>query len=571
MLRYKQVDMKIREGNSFYCKDMSGTISSIDIANTSSDVTIPFVFDGGYKGDELTQKIANILNLPDVHGWSVVDEEEHLVMVHYASAADMNIYGQLRGVLVDTEAGAVVANSFGYTPTAVASELVEVDGHLSVKDQDGHTHVFPMNDVVIKRVFEGVVIRVIWHKSKCYRITHRRINPVRSRWGSSKSFISMYEEAGGPTAEQLFDTTKPYSSTCYDFLVVDQSLLVGTRQKISCPYLVRLAQREMDIKRPADEVAPGLPIFTTTDNIGGIVSEPVIHDPKLLSLDEANSHLKYGYYNGFEVNDTRQLTGEAVIIYRTVDSHVVDIVKVHSPSYEWRVNMRGNNPNINNQFYSLLNIAYIDIDTTEKWEALKQKLIMLPLYDEQSLKDLYAQNQAILTIPSGEVNQEDYDTRDSRIHLLWMNYVLSLPFSVQADALNILSNFRKDRDDLIDWISNIEATTKEIESSELHERVKGLISSSRRLSRERVANGTNYSLKGSHMKLPVIIKSTLRNLINKEKGPSLYNLVRAMKEARKPALPTTEQPSLSGAPTELLTAEPESTTEVDPIDSTTTA
>jgi hypothetical protein len=534
---------------------MSGTISSISIANTSGDVTIPFVFDAGYKGDALTQQIAKILNLPDVHGWSVIDEEEHLVMVHYASAADMNIYGQLRGVLVDIEVGAIVANSFGYTPTAIASELLEVDGNLAVKDQDGHTHVFPMNDVVIKRVFEGVVIRVIWHKGKCYRITHRRINPIRSRWGSSKSFISMYEEAGGPTAEQLFDTTKPYSSTCYDFLVVDPSLLVGTRQRVNCPYLVRLAQREMDIKRPIDEVAPGKPTFITTDTIGGVVSEPILHDPKLLSLEEANSHLKYGYYNGFEAGDIRQLTGEAVIIYRMVNDHIVDIVKVHSPSYEWRVNMRGNNPNINNQFYSLLNIVYTNIDTTDKWETLKQKLIMLPLYDEQSLKDLYAQNQCILTIPLGEVNQEDYDIRDSRIHLLWMNYVLSLPFSVQADALNILSNFRRDRNDLVTWLSGIESNTKDIEATELPERVKGLISSSRRLSRERVASGTNYSSKGSHMKLPVIIKSTLRNLIYKEKGPSLYNLIREMKEARKPAVPITEQPSI-------VESSPESPTEL---------
>jgi hypothetical protein len=531
--------------------------SSIEIANTSESTqetntspVIPFVFDGSYKGDDLTKRVREILNLPEIKGWTIVDTCDELAMVHYDDNADMTIYGHLRGVLVDTESGSVIADSFGYTPTAVTSELTTDNDVISVCDQEGVCHSFPVDDVTIKRVFEGVVIRAIWHKSKLFLITHRKINPVRSRWGPSKSFITLYTDAKGPTAEQLFDVTKPYSSTCYDFLVVDESLLVGTRQKVTSPYLVCLAQRTMDIKRPVEEVAPGVSTFETNEHVSGSITEPVILNPKKLTIAEANKHLKFGYYNEFTVGDPRQLTGEAVIMYRMENGSIKDIVKVHSPSYEWRVVMRGNNPNIANQFYSMLNIAYPEIKEQAAWDTFKQKLILFPLYDEQSLKDLYSQTKAILTIPEGTTSRMDYNNKDSRIHLLWMNYVLSLPSSMQGDGLELLSQFKNDRDQVIEWIQNIESSNKDIETADVHVRVKGIISSSRRLARDRVAGGNNFSARGTRMNLPLLIKSTIRNLIHKENGPSLYGLVREMKRSRTassaPTLPAnTEMPSVS--------------------------
>jgi hypothetical protein len=428
----------------------------------------------------------------------------------------------------------VIADSFGYTPTAVAPELVLKEGKLRIQDTDGVTHVFDPEAVNIKRVFEGVVIRTIWRKSRLYRITHRTINPVKSRWGGSKSFLTLYDEASGPTAEQLYDVTKPFSSTCYDFLVVDQALLVGTRQQVNKPYIVLLSSREMDIKRPAEDVAPGhfgtvattVPIAT---NIGGSVNNSVIHLPAALSLTEANHHLKFGYYNEFAVDDLRQLTGEAVIVYRMENNAVADVVKVHSPAYDWRVNMRGNNPNVPLQFYCLLNMAYGDVSETEAWETFKKRFVLLPAYDEKSLKELYAQSKMLLMIPSGEVSQDDYVNRDDRIHLLWMNYVLSLPVHLQETALDLLSQFRKDRNDLIDWLQTLESSTQNIEAADIPERAKGLISSSKRLARDRIAKGENYSQKGAYMKLPTLIRSTIRNLVNKENGPSLYALIRDSK------------------------------------------
>lgn len=514
--------------------------SSIEIANTGSAepvsevvaplTLLPFELDMSYKGDAVTRHAARILGKKDINGWEVLEAEEDLALVHYTKDSDLAANGHLRGVLLDLETDAIIAESFGYTPTAVTRELkVDNESRIVVEDTEGVKHTFPLADTTLKPVFDGVVIRALWRKNAMKLITHRRTNAERSRWGSSKYFLTMYREAGGPTAEQLFDTTKPFSSTTYDFLVVDQPLLVGTRQKVNKPYIVFLAQRTVDPKRPAADVAPGRATFALNTRIGGSVNESMIHEPKNLTLAQANHHLNYGYYNAFETADERQLTGEAVIMYRMVDGVVEDIVKVYSPAYEWRLQMRGNNANIQLQFYCLLNTVYADLNTDQAWELFKKRYIMFPLYDEESLKESYAKSGMILTLPTADASPDDYNTRDERIHLLWINYLVSLPPHAQSEALSFLSDFKKDRADFIEWIQEVEQQTKNIEGADVPDRVKGLISSARRLARERVASGENYSAKGSFMKLPMVIKSTLRNLINKENGPSLYGLVRDSK------------------------------------------
>ena len=251
--------------------------------------------------NEIVKLVAKIINFPISNDWSIVDQNEHLVLVHYSDTADMNMYGILRGVLVDTEVGAVIADSFGYTPTTIASSLTSVDGNLTLRDKNNTSHVLPIGNIIIKPVFEGIVMRIIWHKKKCYQITYRKINPYRSRWGYSKTFTSLYQEAGGPAPEQLFDTTKSYSNTVYDFLIVDQSFLIASRQRVNKPYLVFLTKRTMNIKRPVDETASGTIKFEMREKITGIVNESFILNVKSFTLEEANKHLMFGYYNKFDI------------------------------------------------------------------------------------------------------------------------------------------------------------------------------------------------------------------------------------------------------------------------------
>jgi len=498
------------------------TTTEINIENTC----VPFTFDMNYKGDEIQQKVCKILGLDYVKGWSILDTDGNLALVHYNEQADPYELGHLRGVVVDTETETVVANSFGYTPTAVAYSLEEVDGKISLLDQNQHNHVFEVSNVTIKRAFEGVVLRVIWYNNKFYQITHKKIKSESSRWGSPKRFVTMYQEANGPTAEDLFDTTKPYSNTVYEFMVVEKSLLVGTRQVVNKPYLVLLSQTQVDLKRPEDQVGKGKDL-TTSSEISFVVNESFVHQPLKLTLQEANSFLKYGYYNPYVHPDIRQYPGESLIMY-VENEGKTQALKVNSLSYDWRVSLRGNNPNIVHQFYLLLTGMYEEFSIN-----LFNKYIPFHPYTPQQLKSFFDRSSPFVKIPIGEINPQNYFSRDARIQLLWVNYWFSLPVTSQESALNIWKDFVTDRNNVATWLQNFEATFPNLDALEIPLRAKQIIIASRKLAKETVQKGQNVGLNGSFIGPVQVVKNTIKNLVNKERGKSLYDLVRAMKKEQK--------------------------------------
>jgi hypothetical protein len=557
-----------------------------------------------YKGDELTQKVAEILKVDIKSGWSVVDTFENLAMVHYNEDANMNLVGHLRGVLVDLEKELIITDSFGYTPTIVSDKIEFKNGNLNMIDKEGNGFIFKEDNVNINKLYEGVVIRVIWYNNKCFFLTHKKINPLRSRWGSSKYFLDMYKEANGPTVEQLFDTSKPYSNTCYFFLVVDKSLLVGTRQQVEKPYICFLLKKTLNINRDdseCSECSEGINSFNVSENISSIITESCIIKPKNLTVDEANAHLNYGYYKKFDVKDKRQLTGESLIVYTMENGNIKNMVKVNSTSCEWRVNMRGNNPNITHQFYSLLNSVYADLKTdnsnakqsfgkmgvfgsglekqrfpiTEGNAKLKQKLVLYPLYDLLSLQNYYKTNNGIINLQVINDKYASYITRDERIHLLWINYVISLPIHLQGQGLDIINDFHIDKVSVVEWLSSLETKypNTEINSQILPSRAKNIIITARKLANERISKGENYSANGKLIKLPVLIKSTIRNLINKENGTSLYTIIKQMKKIYTEQQPT-EQQTTEQQTTEQQTTEQQPTeqqpTEQQPTEQQTT-
>jgi hypothetical protein len=505
-----------------------------------------------YQGDELTQKVAEILKVDIKSGWSVVDTFENLAMVHYNEDANMNLVGHLRGVLVDLEKELIITDSFGYTPTIVSDKIEFENEHLNMIDKEGNGFIFNESNVIINKLYEGVVIRVIWYNNKCFFLTHKKINPLKSRWGSSKYFLDMYKEANGPTAEQLFDTSKPYSNTCYFFLVVDKSLLVGTRQQVERPFISLLLKKTLNINRDNSECSDGICSFNISDNMGGINNESCILKPENLTVEEANAHLTYGYYKKFDVKDKRQLTGESLIVYTMENGNIKNMVKVNSTSYEWRVNMRGNNPNITHQFYSLLNSVYADLKNNNSNEKLKQKLVLYPLYNLLSLKNYYRSNNGIINLQVINEKYALYITRDERIHLLWINYVVSLPIHLQEQGLDIISNFHIEKVSVVEWLTCLEIKypNTQINSQNLPIRAKNIILTARKLANERITKGENYSANGNLIKLPILIKSTIRNLINKENGTSLYTISKQMKKIYNEKQQPTEQQPTEQQPTE---------------------
>jgi len=504
--------------------------------------------DGAYKGDEVKQEVMKILGLKNVIGWDVLDynEEEKLALVHYNGQADMTVHRPLRGVLVDLEVGCVIADSFGYTPTAVQPFIEEINGHIIISDMEDNIHSFPVNKTRIVRCFEGVVMRVIWHKGRMLCITHRKINPERSHWGNSKSFLQLFNEAGAPSAEDLFDTSKPFSNICFDFLVCDQSLLVGTRQMVNKPYLIFLSRRPLKINRPAEEIGKPMgklydgpkeqkPVGTimVSPQISGTVDRSFIHQLSTFTIEEANYFLRYGYYQPFDPLDIRQFSGEAILMYHEVNGKIADIVKVHSPAFEWRCFMRGNNPNIMHQFHTLLRFSLPELDTEENRQTLFRNIVPYPPYAESQLREIYEREGVILSVPVDGFDLRAYKTREERTHLLWINFVVSLPAHLQLEALGLEKKFTQQREDLLEWLFSLHETTSDIENSEFHARIKGIISEARRMGQSKFKTADAEQRRKKHFTVPFAIKSTIRNFLNKENGTSLYSLCREMKRAKE--------------------------------------
>lgn len=502
------------------------------------------ILDLSYKGDDVTKKVAEILNLSVNSSWSVVDHnsEENLALVHYTDGADMDLYGHLRGTLIDLETKKIIADSYGYTPVAVLKQLYVVDGVYStspdvpgITDAENKACMFPVEETIIKRCFEGVVMRAIWHKGKIHYPTHRKINPYRSRWGSSKSFLSMYQESGGPDAEQLFDTSKQFSSTCHIFLQVHSALLVGTRQQVKNAYQVYLGNKEYPNDR--EDNAIGHENFCTNEKISGIVNESYVHKPSMLNIDEANKYLRCGYYTSIDLKDDRQGTGEALIMYHIKDGKEIKMLKIHSPSYEWRSTMRGNNPNINNQFFLLSNCSYHNMENNADWLNFQKRFVLFPLYDSEILKGFCEKHGGIINLAiDSSATANKFSSRESRLHLIWINYIFSLPQHLQSQALGLLNQLTTDKKDLINWLYKFNSDNEDLEKVESYPNTKKIIATLRlqkksphfKTYKSNVVNIERYILKG---------------LVDREKGVNLYKLVKEMKTPprdKQPDIKTTD-------------------------------
>lgn len=508
-------------------------ISELDLTQLNSDADIKI-------------KIAQIARLPNVTDWEILDRKGNLVLIHYRDDADMRELWWVRGLVVDIETERVIGDSFGYTSYAVCSELKTLDDHntLVIDDVDGVTHKFDIRSALVKVAYEGVVLRVFWYNSELWSVTHRRMDTKGSRWGRSRTFLEMYKAANGPTTEQLFDTSKPYSSTMYMFMVVDPELITATRQQVKVPYIVHIASMEMDLGRPQEQVAPGLMTSHPSKEVPGLVEESFIHHPPTLTLAQANAHLDHGYYCPQEVTDERLTTGEALIIYKVgPNGHVEDVVKVYSAAFHHRFNLRGNNANLAHQFHTLTDIVGHGKLDDKAWYQFSRQLIVFPPYQIKDLKEMYHNLGAILILPQqADVTMQNFVTRKQRLHLLWLNFVLALPPPQQAIALDFLEKYNSDKDELAAWLKDYEITNagEALNIATCENSVKEFLQAARKQAKIDQQNGRRNK-KGTVMGYPVIIKAVIDRHLERSYGARIYALVRAMKIAKgiitKPLVP----------------------------------
>jgi len=508
----------------------------------------------------IKQTIANILQVPVSEGWTICSDnpEKQLYLVHYTQNSNMERFGELRGVVVDLVARTVVCRSFGYTPTATTSKLVVAeDGHFHLTDQNFREHVISPDYVSIKLGFEGTILRVFKHGGIVYHSTHRRLNPVNSRWGNSITFLEMYSALNGPADDVLFNPKSDYSPYCHIFLMVHPDVLVATKQDVGPGYLVYLGpkqmwstdyatcpykqvqengalfpgvteeQFELDPRPNAGYIDPELRVPPSVNILPPKITQPITFSPFNLDLEAANKHLQYGFYDPFDDStlDPRLGTGEFVILYKKdLKGAITGLLKVQSKAYQWRSDMRDNNPNLLNRMYQLLNGSYIRTETPEGYQDYISRFPLMTPYTVESI-----QKELPIVVWPQTSTGTNLNTKDDRFFNIWMCFLMSVPLSRQFDVSQMYDQVLTDRAEVIRWLQAIEQED-DLENEEIPDRAKTIIRAARNFAQQKTDSGQNYNRAGRPLSIKVLTADNIRNLINKEEGSSLYRLAKSMKE-----------------------------------------
>jgi len=480
-----------------------------------------------YKRDVLMQKIMTILKINTTSGWTIVDSYGNLHLVHYTENANMAEVGHLRGILVDVEKERVLTFSFGYTPTVKADCLVYENDEMVLYDDLGQEHVFNPENTIIKKYSEGSILGIIKYDGQVLKITHKKIRPLKSRWGNSPYFTKIYKMAGGPTDSELFDDTMDYSPYCYVFLVVHSELLMASRQDVKSPYVVLLSINKMWSPEENDENVEQEQQYDIEPNdVGQSVTEPFVHKPKMLTLDEANNHLKHGFYPPCPemIKDLRQTAGEAVILYKINDlGQVIDIVKVVSTGYDYRFKLRGTNePNPYHRFYDLVPHSYHVLNDYVNYTEFKEKFIVFGNYSKEDLLGIHNHVGLILYLQEDEIPIEERKNRQYILKNIWLNYVLALPISMQKEAIEYLDKFNADRYGVMCWLQNYQYHNQYIDAKVVSERGLNIIIPARHTAGDICRQNPNKEYDDE-------VNQVIRNFILKEYGSSLYTLVKKWK------------------------------------------
>lgn len=489
---------------------------------------------------ELKKQIASILGIDVSAGWIVQDGdvENDLYLVHYTVQADMNKFGALRGVVVSLKHRAVVARSFGYTPSVTLDKLkVGIDNVLRFTDDSGDDHVIDMTKAIIKPKFEGTLLRVFKYDGKVYHSTHRRLDASKSRWGRSQTFMKMYTELGGPSDDELFDPGFDFSPFCNLFLIVHPDVLCVSKIHLDPGFLVYLGPKQMYAADDPDfpfseeartnrvEVGVKTP-QVTTELIQGGATGKALFTPLNLTVEKANFHLRYGFYEPFDDSEleVRLGSGEAVVLSTMSDNGEINpcLIQIQSSAYSWRLKMRENDPNLLHRFYDLVNFSYLPTETDEGLTEYTRLFPVLTPYSLSEIQRFIKDDGPIIVWPNGESKSIWMRNKSDNLYNIFMCFLVAVPIHRQQEVSEMYSHLVDNRDELIKWISELERVQSDIMvSPDYSDRIKNIIESSRAFVQKGLASGrvSNFSKD---------VAASIRRLILQERGPSLYRLIKEM-------------------------------------------
>ncbi len=473
----------------------------------------------------IRSQIASILGIEDNKSWQIVDTktESHLYLIHYTTDASMVDYGNLRGIVVDIKNKTVVARSYGFTPyvRAESIRIADYDKKIHLTDEINPDVSYEIDPVTTQFTpgFDGVVIRVFLHDGIVYHSSHKRIDVAETSWGFSKTYLEMYEELDGPREDELFDLTKKYSPYVYVFLLAHPELQMVSKSPIGAGYLVYLGVREMwnpnQAPYPSDQVEIKPKGIAASNGFIANPESPLLYSPPFLGVTGVNDFLRTGFHSDLDVTglDQRLYPGEFVIAFLYSNGVMTGAIRIESPGYQWRKNMRDNNPDLYRQFFLLSNGRFLRGDFEDEKNAYIRRFpILSPSGLDQPLP--------IIVWPQNGLTQEEIDRiladPDHRLYNIYLCLIYSLPLHLQQDAIGFYTSYFEDRQAVTDDIISIDRRGDLV--GDIPSRVKQIIQLARYAARQKLDQGNVTDL-------DLLTQEEIIKLVKLEEGGSLYKLI----------------------------------------------
>ena len=472
--------------------------------------------------------------------WRIQDKntEENLYLVHHTEDADMNVYDFMRGVIIDLKLRAVVSRGRLASPIVTTNELKITEGVLHLIDENKQE--YKLNKFSVERGYESTTLYIWKHNGNIYFSTNKTINARSSKWGKSQTFEEIYTELGGPDPNLFFPEESRYSNRTYEFLIVHKDLLNVTKLPIDSGFIVFVGVKmnwetnSEEFKDIVDQfIDTEIRIVEGTDKLYLNSKTPFIHTPSDLTIEDANHHLRYGFYEkqDFSMIDTRLTPGEFLIVFSFDEKGKINkIIKVQSEAYKWRSELRNQNANLKYRLFELLTKSYSS--NSEHPEDVYDRFTdEFPVMGHKEIVELtkLLKSGPIIIYPQ----DKDYTTqrflsmlekREQRFYNIFLCFLMVVPLCFQEYVISLYQELNKDRAELIEWIKKIDREHISLEDERFH-RVKNIITEARKQANYTFDHPNSYT-KGQSIQF--IFSKNIYSFIMKERGDSLYKLVRLM-------------------------------------------
>lgn len=459
---------------------------------------------------EIRNKVAKILSIDDDPTWNVNLSENGKLCLVSSKKENTPKYPDLRGTIIDLEKERVIVPCYGRVQTIMSPMIhSNEEGKFVFFDSEGACKEVPEASLKFTHGFEGPVIRVFKNNGTIYCSTSRKIDFSKSRWGTKKTFLEMFNDLGGEDIlSSAFDKEKKYSSHFLTFIIVHPDVLLSTKQKIKSGYLVFLGSSPSFTKEeciyPEDEVDwSNSSNFIKTDMFESAEDSKIPYEPSKLTIEQANQHLLLGYGNMIS-SDIRTGSGEFVVATFLNEDGKFKILKLVSPSYEQRSKMRDEDPNLLHRFYCLssdANLGDAEYETKYPWLV----------YDETKKQE--AEEGNIMFWKTGK--RPYVSDWQNKFQNIWKHFVLSVPRHRQSEVFGYFKQFYVNRETLVNWLSYwYGKDTKEIEEV--------LSKRARKIMQLALDHERKFNPKADLTLNAKSIKRNIKFLLSNEHGASLY-------------------------------------------------